>query len=326
MRFGLIGAGGMGRHQAAMLAQITGAELAAVGDVELPPAARALAERHGAVLLDSAEAVLTQPGIDAVIIATPTGTHAPLALAALAAGKHVFVEKPLARSLAEGEQMIAAAERAGLKLAVGHVVRYFPDYAAARDMVLRGEIGTPGIVRVTRLTGMPRSPWYADMVASGGVILDVMIHDFDWLRWTFGPVVRVAARGLMHSDATSRDAAMAVLRFANDTIGYAEGSWHYRRFQTSFELSGDGGLIRSSNTSSQTHDYQVELGDEVRGLWPDGLEESPYLAQLRDVAGWFAGGPAPRHSAADGLEALRIALAAIDSVQTGRTITLEVPA
>jgi predicted dehydrogenase len=326
MRFGLIGAGGMGRHQAGLLARVPGAALAAIGDVELPPAARALAEQHGAALAGSAEAVLARPDVDAVIIATPTGTHAPLALAAIEAGKHVFVEKPIARTLAQAEQMISAAERAGVKLAVGHVVRYFPEYAAARDMVRRGEVGTPGVARVTRLTGMPRAPWYADTAVSGGVILDVMIHDFDWLLWTFGPVARVAARGLLQHAATDRDAAMAVLRFGDGTIGYAEGSWHYRQFRTSFEVSGSGGLIRSDNNSVLTHNYQLELPEGVRSLWPDGLEESPYLVQIRDITNWFAGGPAPRHSAADGLEALRVALAALESVQTGRTISLEVQA
>jgi predicted dehydrogenase len=326
MRFGLIGAGGMGRHQANLLAQIAGAELAAIGDVELTAAAKSLAEQHGAALDVSAEAVLSRSDIDAVIVATPTWTHAPLALIAIQAGKHVFVEKPIARTLAEAEQLIEAADRAGVKLAVGHVVRYFPDYAAARDIVQSGEIGTPGVARAIRLTGLPRAPWYADAERSGGVILDVMVHDFDWLRWTFGAVRRVTARGLMHNTATDRDAAMAVLRFQNGTIGYAEGSWGYRTFRTSFEISGSGGLIRSDNGSTQTHSYEVDLPDAVRPRWSEGLEESPYLTQLRAVTAWFEGGPAPRHSAADGLEALRIALAAIESVRTGKTITFEVAA
>ncbi|MDZ4722230.1 MAG: Gfo/Idh/MocA family oxidoreductase [Roseiflexaceae bacterium] len=323
MHIGVIGAGGMGRYQAAIIARVVGMQVVALADSAMPPAAVELAKQLGADLLQSPEALLARPDIDAVVIATPTDTHAGLAIAAAQAGKHIFCEKPLARTLAEAQAMIAEAERFGIKLAVGHVVRYFPAYASARDLVLRGEIGTPGVARATRLTAFPhRSSWYADSVRSGGVALDVMIHDFDWMRWTFGEVERVYTLGLTPGGIAGRDAAMAVLRFRSGAIGYVEGNWCHSEFRTFLEVSGSDGLIRTDNHSTITHSVDVHLSDEFNELWPDGLEEGPYEAQFREVAAWMAGGPLPRHTAQDGLEALRIALAATESLRTGQPVLL----
>jgi predicted dehydrogenase len=313
----------MGRFQAATIARVAGMQVVALADSAMPPAAIELAKQIGADCLASPDALLARADIDVVVIATPTDTHVGLAIAAAQAGKHIFCEKPLARTLPEAEAMIAAAEQAQVKLAVGHVVRYFPAYASARDLVLRGEIGRPGVARATRLTAFPhRSAWYADSVRSGGVALDVMIHDFDWMRWTFGEVERVHALGLTPAGIAGRDAAMAVLRFRSGAIGYVEGNWCHADFRTFLEVSGSDGLFRTDNHSTRSHTTDVDLPDAINELWPDGLEQGPYEAQFRDVAAWMAGGPMPRHTAQDGLEALRIALAAIESMQTGQPVVL----
>jgi UDP-N-acetylglucosamine 3-dehydrogenase len=326
MRFGLIGVGGMGRYQAATIAGVPGLELRAIADPSLPAAGAELAARLGVELTADPQALIARPDIDAVVLATPTDTHAELAIAAARAGKHIFCEKPLARTLAEGEAMIAAAAQAGVRLAVGHVVRYFPEYAAARAMIQRGEIGTPGVARATRLTAFPsQSRWYADRARSGGVALDVMIHDFDWMRWALGPVERVHTLGLTFANIPGRDAAMAVLRFQSGALGYVEGNWCAPSFQTALEVSGSAGLIRTDNRSTVTHHAHADLPGAVAALWPEGLEEGPYHAQVREVASWMAGGPSPRHSAEDALEALRIALAAVESMRTGLPVRLGAP-
>ena len=321
MRFGLIGAGGMGRHQAATLTHIPNAACIALTDIELSAPALAFAEQVGAEVMPSAESLLARNDIDAVIIATPTSSHATLGIAALRHGKHVFVEKPIARSLSEAKELIAEAAQGQLKLAVGHVVRYFPEYASAHQLIQSGNIGSPGIARAVRLTGHPRAAWYADQAASGGVILDVMIHDFDWMRWALGPVTRVTARGTSSTQAGC-DAAMAILRFENGALGYVEGSWCYRSFQTMLEVSGNAGLLRTHNgiTSSS---FQLSAPEQAPGQWSDGLEVGPYLAQMQDVVAYFAGGAPPRHTPEDALEALRLALAASESVLTGEPVFLD---
>jgi UDP-N-acetylglucosamine 3-dehydrogenase len=326
MRVGIIGAGVMGRVHADALSRIDGVEVAAFGAREVPAETAALARSIGAELLTTAEALIGRDNIDTVVVATPTDTHLEIVRAAAQAGKQIICEKPLARTLEDGEALLDAVRRAGVKLTVGHVVRYFPEYALARDMIARGELGAPGVARLTRGAGFPTVPsgWYADLGRSGGVVLDMMIHDFDWARWAFGPVERVYARGLAYSGRDRKDIAMAVVRFQSNVIGYIEGSWSYPGgFRTTLEVSGSGGLVR--HDSRQTAPLRFELfpieGNGAGVTIPSGgLHEDPYVLQMRDFTQWMMGGPAPRCTGEDALEALRISLAALDSIRTGKPV------
>src|SRR5205085_108295 len=132
---------------------------------------------------------------DVVDVCVPTPAHRAAVEAALAAGvEHVFVEKPIARTVADAEAMLAAAARAGATLYVGHVVRFTPAFVALREAVLRGDVGTPAVVRTARGGPYPAGTWFADRAQSGGAVVDMLVHDFDWLRWTFGEVERVYCR------------------------------------------------------------------------------------------------------------------------------------
>lgn len=325
MQIGIIGAGTMGRVHAAALTQIAGARLVAFAAPHIPQPTVALAAQAGVELLDSADQLLARPEIEAVIIATPTDTHPELVLAAARAGKQIICEKPLARTVEQGEAMLRAVAQAGVKLAVGHVVRYFPEYALAHDMIARGELGTPGVARATRGAGFPRveQDWYSAFERSGGVVLDMMIHDLDWLRWTFGPVERLHAQGLTFAGYTGKDAAMAVLRFRSGALAYVEASWAYPGgFRTALEVSGSAGLIRTGSREGAPLTFELAPTATSGVAVPTGgLVEDPYLAQLRSLVEWLAGGPAPRSTAEDALEAVRLSLAVIESVRSGQPIT-----
>src|SRR5262245_11513858 len=125
MRIALIGAGTMGRIHAEALGRIEGVSVVAFGAPTLPPATASLAEQLGAAHQPSAAAVLERPDVDAVVVAVPTDLHHEIVVAAARAGKQIICEKPLARTHEQGEAMLAAVARAGVKLAVAHVVRYF---------------------------------------------------------------------------------------------------------------------------------------------------------------------------------------------------------
>src|SRR5699024_9643048 len=122
------------------------------------------------------------PQVDLVDIVTPTGTHAEIALAAIAQGKHVVCEKPLARTSVAATEMVRAATEAGVHLFPAHVVRYFPAYTAARAAISGGAIGTVAVSRFRRMSAAPTAPWFFDEVASGGIVMDQMIHDLDQAR------------------------------------------------------------------------------------------------------------------------------------------------
>jgi predicted dehydrogenase len=328
MRVGIIGAGVMGRVHAEALGRIDGVTVAAIGAREIPPATEELARTLGADVLPSAAAVIARPDVDTIVVATPTDTHLEIVRAAAQAGKQVICEKPLARTLEDGQALLDAVRRAGVKLAVGHVVRYFPEYTLARDMVRSGELGTPGVVRATRGAGFPTvaGNWYADIQRSGGVVLDMMIHDFDWARWTFGPIERIHARGLAYAGHANKDMAMAVLRFQSGVIGYVEGSWSFPDgFRTTLEISGSAGFVRHASRASAPLAFTLfpTAGSSAGVAVPSGgLTEDPYQTQMRDFASWMMGGPAPRCTGADALEALRLALAALESIRTGKPIAV----
>jgi predicted dehydrogenase len=326
MRIAIIGAGTMAQVHAAALTQIADVAVVAFGAPEIPETTAALARQLGADLLSSATEALARPDVDAVIVATPTDVHHRIVIEAARAGKHIICEKPLARTREQGEAMLAAVAEAGVKLGVGHVVRYFPEYAAAHKMIVQGELGTPGVARLTRGAGYPQVPdhWYADVERSGGVVLDMMIHDFDWLRWAFGPVERLHAQGLTYSARPGKDAAMAILRFRSGALAYVEGNWAYPSgFRTSLEVSGSAGLIRTSSHGSAPLRFELAPSQDTQGVAvpTGGLIEDPYLLQLRDLVRWLGGGPPPRVSGEDALEALRIGLAALESIRTGQPIT-----
>jgi len=325
MRFGVIGGGSMASYHAYNVTRMAGATLVAFASPEYAESATNLAQRVGAECLSDVDTLCRRADIDAVIIASPTDTHMQAAVSAAQHGKHLFVEKPLARTLADAEQIVTAAERYGVKLQPGHVVRYMADYALAHTMVTTGEIGTPAVVRTTRGGGFPGNArrWYADMARSGGVVLDLQIHDFDWLRWTFGEVERIYATGLITKNIECKDAAMAVLRFKSGVIGYAEASWAYPSgFRTTLEVSGSAGLVR--NDSAQGQAIQAQFMEQSGATLAGDTQghEDPYLAQLRDFMAWCQGGAAPRSTGVDGFEALRISLAALESIRSGVAVTL----
>src|SRR5690606_13888639 len=140
-----------------------------------------------------------------------------------AAGKHVFCEKPIARTVDDAEAMTAACATAGVILQVGHVVRFYPEYERIKQVIDAGTIGQVAMVRTQRRIApiMERSPWCADLEKNGGLIIDLMIHDIDTLRWYFGEAERVYAHGLSYTEwQQTRDVAMASIRFRNGTIAH----------------------------------------------------------------------------------------------------------
>src|SRR5579862_234277 len=191
---GILGAGGMGNVHARHYRRMK--------DVDLyfydPDASQSevFIERHQVGAAPSAEDLIAR--CDAIDICLPTPLHVRYGLAAIAAGKGVFIEKPLAGSLEDGAKLVDAASKAGVTLMPGHVVRFFPEFAAGQRMVKRGDVGTPSAARTRRGGGAPRGNdgWFLDHSRSGGVLLDLAIHDFDWLRWTLGEVKHLYSRSI----------------------------------------------------------------------------------------------------------------------------------
>ncbi len=327
LRVGLVGAGFIGeRHLAAWTAE--GIDVV-VFDVD-PARSSSLAGTFGATAAPTIEALLA--ATDVVDICTPTHLHAPVAIAAARAGRHVICEKPLARTLADGEAMLAAAGQAGVRLLVGHVVRFFPEYAAARQAVMAGAVGDPAVLRLTRASSRPQQPadhWFFDHARSGGIILDLMIHDLDFARWVAGEVVSVACRSAaFERPDAGLDHAVAILRHASGAISHVSASWAYAppTFRTAFEIAGSHGLIEQD--SALTAPVERSLPDRgasgpATSLAEVALNGDPFRLELAEFARAIQAEVEPRTDGRDALETLRLALAADQSARSsGQTITL----
>jgi myo-inositol 2-dehydrogenase / D-chiro-inositol 1-dehydrogenase len=327
MRIGIVGAGSMGQvHSAAWLE--AGAQVIAVHSASLE-SALGLAAQYGARVCSSLAELLEH--VDVVDLCVPTHLHHVMTLEAANAGKHVVCEKPMALELNDARAMIEACEKAGVRLFIAHVVRFFPQYRAARDALHSGQIGNLGVLRLKRAAYQPRvsgENWFLDSQKSGGMILDLMVHDFDFARWLGGPVARVFAKSAraVTADAPT-DLALVTLEFESGAMAQIEGGWAYPAgvFRTGFDIAGSSGLIEWSSDDTNTIKSFLEptnSGIADVGLPLSILAEDPYLTQIKHVKHALETGSEFLVSPAEALEALRIGLAAKLSLETGRSVEI----
>jgi predicted dehydrogenase len=330
-KIGVIGTGSIADVHLEGWRRMPGVEIVGYYDL-LPEAAARAAQRYGGRAFASLEALLA--AVDVVDICTPASTHKELVLAAADAGKAIICEKPLARHSADAREMVEACERAGVMLFPAQVVRFFPMYRRVKERIDAGAIGKPAVYRSARCGAFPRpggkfsAAHYADFAQSGGVVLDVGVHDIDFARWCCGDIERVFARGLTFAGRPYQDHAQITLRFATGAIGFIEVSWAHPRgvFRTRVEVAGGEGLIEWDSLDRPP--LLAELYDEARGLQrlsssPTAPEDEPYYTELAHFIDVLEGRAQPIVTARDGLEAVRAALAAIESMRSGRPVALK---
>jgi len=328
MKIGIIGTGFMGTTHAAGWAET---EATIAGFVtKSTENGQGLADRYNARLYPNLDGLLAE--VDGVDICAPTHLHHELVLHAAAAGKHVICEKPLARTLSQAHEMIAACQSAGVKLLVGHVVRFFPEYAQAKAVVESGDIGQPAVIRLRRGTFCPKKAednWFVDFEKSGGMMFDLMVHDFDYARWVAGEVESVFAKNISSARPDAPvDYGLAILKHRNGTISHVEGSWAYPPplFRTRLEIAGSDGWLEFDSEKTAAiglHLHQARVDAPDVPLPGSPLSESPYTTQIKAFYNALAHNAPVRVSAADGLAAVQIGLAAIESAQTGKPVHLE---
>ena len=327
-RIGVVGLGSMGGLHSLQWMQMPNVELVGVADIRPDHAAEMAKKRGGCKSFGSLLEMLDGVELDAVDICVPTPWHKELTLQAAAAGKHVCCEKPMARSLADCQAMIDACENAGVRLFIAHVLRFFYEFKKGKELVASGAVGNPAIVRSSRGGSFPRAwnDWFANFEWSGGVILDTIIHDFDWLRWTFGDVERVYARGLLKAGLDHTDYGLVTMRFKSGVIGHTEGTWaRYGAFSTHFDIAGDAGLITHNALKSMP--VQIDLkateGGKAGVQVPSSpVPVSPYYLELEHFANCLETGEEFSILPIDGYKAVEIALAALESIETGKPVTL----
>lgn len=325
MNVAFLGAGRMGQTHLRNLVGIPGVQVRVVADVNLAAARTGADLVHADRASDDIDAAIHAPDVDAVLIATPTPTHAELIQTAARAGKPVWCEKPVAQTLADTQRVVETVEAAGVPVMIGFMRRFDPGYAAAKQRIEAGEIGRVERFRALSCDFTP--PPLAFIKTSGGIFVDMLVHDFDLARFLVGEIEAVSAWGSVliepgYADAGDVDTAIAVLQFENGALGVIEGS---RRTTWGYDIRTEIAGSRAKLVVEAPHKTPLLTSRDL-GFAGDHYESFPdrfagaYRAELAYFFTCLREGRAPAPGVRDALESLRVALAATASLKTGRTV------
>jgi myo-inositol 2-dehydrogenase/D-chiro-inositol 1-dehydrogenase len=330
LNLGVIGTGRIGKvHIATLVQSVPKANVVAIADINLS-GANELAKTFGIKsVFKNYTDVINHPEVEAVVICSPTDTHAKYIVEAAKAGKHIFCEKPVDLSLDIIKGAIAAVKKAGVKLMVGFNRRFDPNFLKLKQMVTEGKIGQPHIIKITSRDPNPPSAEYA--AVSGGMFMDMTIHDFDMARYISGSeVTEVYSRAAVLVDpaigkAGDVDTAVITLSFANGAIGVIDNSRKaVYGYDQRVEVFGSGGMVHADNNYPENHRYFAS--DGVHGSLPlnffmDRYLES-YASEMKIFCDAVSGNSEIPVSGDDGLMSVAIAIAAKKSHLEHRPVKL----
>ena len=323
----ILGAGNMGHRLAQAFQAIPQVSIAYVYSRTLAQAER-LAVLHGAKPVREAAPVFDDPQVGVVVVCLPTFTRVESLRAAVASRKHIFCEKPLALNPAMADDIRGLLTGYDGVVMVGQVLRFFWEYARLRERVLAGDIGQVGTVRLSRCVGYPGAEsWFADPEKSGGVILDLLIHDLDFLRWTFGEASQVYAKAVTQSHRGTLDYALLNLQLESGALAHVEGSWAHPvgSFHQTVEICGSLGMLHYDNLTCQN--LQVvstapqTAGPSSRISLPEAdPSNDPYVAEARHFIECVRNGKKPDIPLQESLKSCELAFRCIESATTGRPL------
>lgn len=336
LRLGLVGAQFIGNLYVHSLGQGVNAQVVAVAS---PNSAPEFAARHGiAEHYADYRALLDSADVDALLIATPNDLHHEITLAAAARGKHVLCEKPLAMSLDQADEMVAACDQAGVVLMYAENLVFVPMYQRVKALAAKGAIGTPFLVKQAQCHGGPYSPWFWDINrAGGGVLLDMGCHSIHSICWTLGvwPEAVTATMGrYAHAEkGEGEDHATVLLHFPGGALGIAENSWAMPGGNDHLEVYGPQGRLTANlergpaiamytapaaepafAQSNQRSGWQYPMYEEA---WQFGFPQ-----ELQHFVSVVAGREQLKSSGADGRRVLEIICAAYESARLARRVDL----
>ena len=324
--FALIGCGGMGRSEARVLREVPRARLVAVCDVHEAAAREFGAEMGVPHLVDHHEA-LARPDVGAVLVATPNGLHTQIVLDACAAGRHVFCEKPFAFTVAECDRMMAAAEGAGVRLMVGHVLRLLPLFQRVIDIFDSGALGRPVAAQISRIgwLGDPKARYRLRKELTGGLLYDITVHEIDLLHRLCGPTASVYALLDNHvqKEIDYEDDAQLLLRFRSGASGHLFASLASPIGASFGTIVGEKGALRYDHGAGEITYKRTGEGEQVvteKVVRAEG--ENGYLRELRSFTEWVLDGKEPLLTAKEGRAAIQVAEAAYRSAASGQPVSI----
>lgn len=330
VNIGLIGAGRIGRLHAEVLAhRVPTANLSMVTDIVLESAQKCAADFHIPTVAPDPQAIFDNDEIDAVAICSSTDTHVQLIIEAAQAGKHIFCEKPIALDLASVDRALEVVKQNGVKLQVGFNRRFHANFKQVRDLVAAGKVGQPHLVRITSRDSAP--PPISYVKVSGGIFLDMTIHDFDMARFLIdSEVEEVYAAGAVLVDpaigeAGDIDTTVITLRYANGAIGAIDNSREaVYGYDQRVEVFGSKGVaISANNTPHNTayYDAQGAYSSLPHFRFLDLYMDS-YIAEMKAFVEAIQQDTEPPVTGLDGRYPLVMGLAAAKSYRGNRPVKL----
>lgn len=329
IRVGLIGAGRMGSFHARLLRHfVKGADLVAIADPNLSNAQKLAKELVISTIYDKPEDLINNPNIDAVVIAVPARFHAQTAIQAAQAGKAVFCEKPMALTLEDADNVIAAAEKANVVLQVGFNRRFAAGFLAAHNEILAGNIGSPQLIR-----SLTRDPKLNDPapIPQWTIYYETLIHDFDTILY-FNPnakpiSVYAVADALVRPDYKEKgllDTSVVTIRFDNGAIATAEANFQaLYGYDVRAEVFGSKGMVTAGDARQNNMLRFTKDGVSYDTCRMDTeLLKDAYQAELTSFIDCIKYRKKPLVGGKEAKAALAIALACIESVKTGQAVNL----
>ncbi len=332
IRWGFIGASTIARQYLLNAVRARGeGEVVAIMSTDAERG-RSFAASHGiARSTTSLDALVNAPDVDAIYVSTTNELHRAQTLAAAGAGKHVLCEKPLALSVAEAQEMVEACRAAGVVMGTNHHLRNAGAHRAMREAIRAGRIGRPIAARVMHAVSLPphlRGWRLHRPEAGGGVILDIVVHDADTLRFVLDDdPVEVAALSQSTGMATAglEDGAMGVVRFKSGLIAQCHDAFTIGYAGTGFEVHGSEGSLIARDVMTQKPIGTVVLRNEAGEEALTFDREDLYVRSLGLFHAAIRGEGAPSATGEDGLWSLATALAFVESARTGRAVAVEPP-
>lgn len=330
MKVAVIGVGSMGRNHARVYSELAEAELVAVSDAD-SKLAQSVAEKFGTRAYTDYRELLAQEKPDAVTIAVPTVLHEEVGLVALEAGAHVLMEKPIAATVEEGQRLIAKARSVGRQLMVGHIVRFNPAIQALKQKLAAGELG-----RIFQVFCRRAGPFPA-RIRDVGVVVDLAPHDVDLMRFlTDAEPVRLYAETEQRIHTDHEDLLWGVLRFADGITGSLEINWLTPTKVRETLVLGERGMFRVDDLTQDLYFYENAHAKDVQ--WATlqtlkGVSEGamiryaiprfePLKAELQSFLKALGDGKPVPVSGEDGLAALKISLALVESGKHHQVVAL----
>lgn len=330
VRVGLVGAGRIARVHADAYLNVARGSIDAVTD-PVESASAQLAADYGYRVIRDFDAMLDDPAIDAVLLATPTGLHADQAIAALAAGKHVFCQKPISLTLDQADRVVAAASASDRVLQFGFMLRFTPPLPGLQGRIARGELG-PIIAAQAAVFGWePTNEWFYDPANGGGVILDTLVHFGDLVLWLFGPAERVHTEGGAYKlDGAKRygspDNAVVTIRHTSGVVSSLYVTWTAGHGNFRIDVYGNDGQATVDLVKAQALEIHLVPGAGRTPGWqyPDLVWSYGYAGEQQyfvdRILGRTDGTIAA--TAQQARDALALMLAAQESLDRGQIVSL----